>query len=279
MGANAPRRDPRAWQIAILGTLLVVGVTRLGFQVDPSRIAVVLGAALLTQWRFTRALALPRFDPRSALITGLGICLLLRTGSDVVAAFAAVTAIASKFTFRVNGKHVFNPGLFGIVLAVYFTDQAWVSPGQWGQGAMGAFGIASLGLLVVHRSARSDVPVAFALAFAGLVLGRAVWLGNPLAIPLHQLSSGSLLLFTFFMISDPKTMPDARMARVGWAASVAALAFFIEFSLFWPSGPIQALFLLAPLVPVLDRWLPDERYTWRPVTVTAARRLNPSIAA
>jgi len=30
----------------------------------------------------------------------------------------------------------------------------------------------------------------------------------PWAIPLKQLQSGALLLFTFFMISDPKTTPD-----------------------------------------------------------------------
>ena len=46
-----------------------------------------------------------------------------------------------------------------------------------------------------------------------LLLARAFWLGDPLAIPLHQMQSGSLLIFAFFMISDPRTTPDR-----GWAA-------------------------------------------------------------
>jgi len=42
-------------------------------------------------------------------------------------------------------------------------------------------------------------------------------LGEPMTIPFHRLESGSLLLFTFFMISDPKTTPDSRIGRIAFA--------------------------------------------------------------
>jgi len=42
------------------------------------------------------------------------------------------------------------------------------------------------------------------------VIGRSLYVGEPLTIPFHRLESGALLLFTFFMISDPKTTPDSR---------------------------------------------------------------------
>ena len=61
--------------------------------------------------------------------------------------------------------------------------------------------------------------LAFLAFYAGAPLGRALWLGEPLAIPLHRLESGALLLFTFFMISDPKTTPDSRAGRILFAVA------------------------------------------------------------
>ena len=90
------------------------------------------------------------------------------------------------------------------------TGQVWVSPGQWGNVAFFAFLMACLGGLVVNRAARSDVTFAFIAFYMTLVFGRSLWLGEPLAIPLHRLQSGALLLFTFFMISDPRTTPNSR---------------------------------------------------------------------
>jgi Na+-translocating ferredoxin:NAD+ oxidoreductase RnfD subunit len=115
---------------------------------------------------------------------------------------------------------------------------------------------------VVNQAARSDVAYAFVATYAAILAARAAWLGQPWTIPLHQLQSGSLLLFTFFMISDPKTTPNARVARYLFGAAVAAGAAFVAFVLFEPGGPIWALVALSPLVPVLDRIFPGLRYEW-----------------
>lgn len=42
-------------------------------------------------------------------------------------------AIASKFVFSFGEKHFFNPANFGIIFALLLTNNAWVSPGQWGE--------------------------------------------------------------------------------------------------------------------------------------------------
>ncbi|PYO55606.1 MAG: Na+-transporting NADH:ubiquinone oxidoreductase, subunit NqrB, partial [Candidatus Rokuibacteriota bacterium] len=72
----------------------------------------------------------PGFDPRSALISGLSLCLLLRTNSLTLAVLTAALAIASKFVLRVGGKHVFNPTNFALVAMMLLTGAVWVSPGQ-----------------------------------------------------------------------------------------------------------------------------------------------------
>jgi hypothetical protein len=254
--------DPRHLQIAALSALLLYGSTRLGFEVPPQRAALVLGAALLAQLVLGALVGLQRFDPRSALISGLSLCLLLRTESAAVAMLAAVLAVGSKFVVRFRGKHVFNPTNFGIVVTVAATGAAWVSPGQWGAPAFLAFLPACEGGLVVRRALRSDVTAAFLVAHTGILFGRALWLGDPMAIPIHQLESGGLLLFAFFMISDPRTTPDSRAARVLFGTLVASLAGYLQFGLYRPVALLPALFLLSPLVPFLDRVLPGPRYAW-----------------
>ena len=274
-------RDPRHFQIAVLSSLLLWGAFGLDLEVRPGIAAVVLATALATQWLGIRWAGLGRFDPRSPLISALSLTLLLRTTTVWIAALAAVLTIGSKFVVRVprprrresgpaggrppgrvGAKHVFNPTNFGIVAVLLLTDGAWVSPGQWGSAAVAAFAVACLGFLVVRRARRSDVTWAFLGAYGAVVIGRALWLGDPVAIPIHQLANGAFLIFAFFMISDPKTTPDSRAGRVLFACLVAAGAGVVQFGLFRPNGLLWSLAACAPLVPVLDRLLPGDRYDW-----------------
>ena len=255
-------RDPRYYQIAVLASLLAFGLTRLHFEVRPAQAAVTLAAALLTQAICTRLARLPAFDPKSALISGLSLCLLLRTNHVALAALAAAITIASKFVLRVNGKHVFNPTNFGIVVLMALGAPVWVSPGQWGNAAFFAFLMSCLGGLVIHRAARSDVTLAFLAFHAAILFGRALWLGQRMTIPLHQLENGALLLFAFFMISDPKTTPASRAGRILFAALVALGAGTVQFVLFRTNGLLYSLALFSLAVPLLDRLLPGPRYEW-----------------
>ena len=262
MANHRSRSDPRVYQIAVLAGLLVYGIAFLDFEISPTRAALILTSVLFVQYTCTRLWRLETFDPRSPLISGLSLCLLLRTNYAGLAVAAAIVTIASKFLVRVNGKHVFNPTNGGIVAMLLLSDQVWVSPGQWGAVAFFAFLMACAGSLVVNRAARSDVTYAFVACYCALVFGRSLYLGEPFAIPLHRLESGAVLLFTFFMISDPKTTPDSRAGRVCFAALVAFVAWYIQFRLFRTNGLLWALAACSALVPIVDRLLPGARYAW-----------------
>ncbi len=254
--------DPRHYQIAILSALLTYGIFALDFEITTRRAAMVVTTALLTQYGCTRLWDLPRFDARSALISGLSLCLLLRTNFISLALGAAILAVASKFLIQIKGKHLFNPTNFGIVAMMALTGQVWVSPGQWGNIAFFAFLMACLGGLVVNRASRSDVTYAFIAFYMMFVFGRSMWLGEPLTIPLHRLENGALLLFTFFMISDPRTTPNSRPGRILFALMVASGAWYIQFRLFRTNGPLWSLALCSLTVPVIDRLLAASRYEW-----------------
>jgi Na+-transporting NADH:ubiquinone oxidoreductase subunit NqrB len=254
-------RDPRLYQIATLSGLLAYGMSLLRFDVALPQVALTLGAALGAQLVFGRLWRLPRYDPRSALISGLSLCLLLRTEHLWVVPAASVLAVGSKFVLRWRGKHMFNPTNVALV-ALLAAGQAWVSPGQWGSSAFFAFLMACLGGLVVNRALRSDVTAAFLGWHLLFLFGRTYRLGDPLSIPLHQLQSGALLLFAFFMISDPKTTPDSRAGRILFAALVAGGAYFVQFRLYRPNGLLWSLAACSPVVPLIDRLLPGIRYEW-----------------
>lgn len=259
-------RDPRLYQIVSLSALLVYGLLFLHFDISTWQIVVTLIAAQLTQYAGTRYCKLPTFDPKSAVISSLSLCLLLRTDSLAVAALAAIIAIGSKFVIRWKDKHVFNPTNLALVVMLA-TNLGWISPGQWGQVAWFGFLIACLGSLVVTRAARADVTVAFLGFYLALLFARALWLGDPLAIPFHQIESGALLIFAFFMISDPKTTPDSRTGRIIYALLVSLAAFYVQFGFFTPNGPLWGLIACAPLVSLIDRMFPGIRYDWLRPTI------------
>ena len=78
--------DPRLYQIASLGTLLAYGLLWLHFDVSIFQIALTFGTALLTQYAGTRLYKLPAFDPLSAIVSAVGLCIFLRTNYPSVAA-------------------------------------------------------------------------------------------------------------------------------------------------------------------------------------------------
>lgn len=275
---HKPRIDPRLYQIATLTTLLVYGVGWLQFDIHVTTVVLTIGIAQATQWLASRLSGL-RFDPRSAMISALSLCLLLRTNSLALVAIAACVTIAAKFVFRWNDKHIFNPTNFALVFMMLMTGGVWVSPGQWGSTAYFGFLMACLGGLVVNRATRSDVTYAFLAFYVAILLGRAWWLGLPLSIPLHQLQNGAFLLFAFFMISDPKTTPDSRAGRILFAFLVAAGAALIQFGLFRTNGLLWSLAAFALTVPLIDRLLPGRRYSWNGERRPAAPVIHPRTAA
>jgi len=257
------RIDPRWYQIAMLSALLAYGTFGLGFGLGAPRIAATIGTALATQYLCTRLWRLPRFDPLSALISGIGLCTLLRTNGIAATGIAAAIAIASKFILRWRGKHLYNPTNLALVVMLV-AGAGWISPGQYGHVAFVALLMVCLGLTVVCKAGRADVTLAFLGTYAAILFGRSLWMGEPLTIPLHRLQSGLLLQFAFNMISDPRTTPDARAGRLLFGALVALGAGFVQFMLFRTNGPVWSLAACTLLVPALDRWLAGPRHQWKP---------------
>ncbi len=254
--------DTRYYQTAALACLLLINMAWIDFGATPLNSAVAIGSCLVTQAICTRLWGVAHFDPRSALITGLSLSLLLRADDPMLFLAAGAIAMLSKFTLRIDGKHLWNPACFAIVVLHFATPHVWISPGQWGSTLWLALLLALFAIMVLQQARRSDTALFFLGAHAALLAARAYWLGDPWTIPLHQLESGSVLLFTFFMVTDPRTTPDDRWARFGFAVLVAVAGHYLAFFMQLREALYVALFAAAPLVPLLDRVRPARRFTW-----------------
>ncbi|HET6990203.1 MAG TPA: RnfABCDGE type electron transport complex subunit D, partial [Bacteroidia bacterium] len=140
---------------------------------------------------------------------------------------------------------------------------AWISPGQWGSNAVLLFLVGCTGLVVLMRVKRLDTAFAFLISFLGLSFIRNIlYLGWPMDFFWHQFSTGSLLLFSFFMITDPMSTPSSRKARIIWSVLVGALTWWIATKLFVHTAPLWALFFMSPLVPLFDYFFKGEKFAW-----------------
>lgn len=254
--------DPRLFQIFSLGILLAAGAYFRDFSLRPEQVVLTFAAGLLTQaacWRLTPSK--PR-TLRSAIITCLSLTLLLRADNLIAHLIAAAAAIYSKSLLRFRGKHLFNPATFGLIFAIVLIPGTWVSPGQWGGDVAIAAWVVMLGVLVTNRARRGDISWTFLAFYLGALALRVEYLGQRWAVWTHQLESGALLLFAFFMISDPMTGPNGRRGRIVHAAIVAAIAYAWQVSFYHNNGLIWALFIAAPCVPLWDVIWPARKFEW-----------------
>lgn len=262
--------DARHAQILCLASFLLYGILALDWQVDVAKYVVLIGVSLLVQAIGTYWVKGDYGSWRSALISALGLCLLFKSDSLWVCALGALLTIGSKFVLRLNGKHLFNPTNFGIVVTILLTGAAYISPGQWGNGFMIMAFLALAGTQILFKVNRLETGFVFLSTFLAMEFVRNVlWLGWAFDFWGHQFTSGTLLLFSFFMITDPVTTPSHRVARVVWAVLVAMVSYYLLHKQYVYAAPLWALFICSPLTPLFDRLWKGQLFRWRKDALSA----------
>jgi len=246
--------------------LNVLGHTVLGFEQSLATPVTAVLVAYATEillelaesWRLGRR---PRFlggGARRAVdfllsphITGLAVAMLLYANERLLpVAFAAATAIGSKYLFRVgtNGasRHVFNPSNLGITATLLaFPWVGIAQPYMFTENLKGGWAWALPAVIVCSGSFLNTVftrrmPLILAW-LGGFVLQAAIRhfvFGNLFLPSLNPMTGVAFLLFTFYMVTDPATTPVTRRGQIGFGLSMAAaygllMSFHIVFGLFF----------------------------------------------
>jgi len=178
-----------------------------------------------------------------AHISALAVGMLVYANERLwVVVFAAAVAVASKALIRVrmgpvmaNGvpvtRHVFNPSNFAIAVVLFLFP--WVGgapPYQFVTNVTGGWDV-MLPLLVfttgslVNTKFTGRMPLvgAWVGGFVAQALVRAAVNGTPWEAGLAPMTGLAFVLYTFYMITDPGTTPEAPRAQVAFGISVAAV--------------------------------------------------------
>jgi len=260
------QKDARYYQIISLSSFLCVGIMLLGWHADALKYIMIFGTCILTQYVFARLNNQSIDTLKSAMITALGLCLLFKANQPILYVCVAFIAIAGKYIVRSQEKHYINPANFGIILTILLFGNAWISPGQWGSQLYLMLLVAIAGLLVLNKVSRLDTGLVFLFTYLGLEFYlNILFKGWPLDFFLHQSCNGALLLFSFFMITDPVSSPNHAGARMLWAMSIAVLSYYLSTYYFINGAPLWSLFVLAPFTYILDKLFPSKRFYWNDI--------------
>lgn len=311
------RRDPRLKLSAIVITLHALGQTVLDWKVSIAQILISMAVCGLIEgvvtFRNTRVL----MWPASGVLTGSSIALILRVSGTVHGDYwslhgiqfyvlAGVVSLLSKHLVRPTGRHLFNPSNVGIVwcLLVVGPNHVFAQYLWWGPSILGqilAYVVILFGAFWVLRSVRMiPMAVSFTVTFAVLIglfaLGGrefiAIWHDGPIGGMEYWVNvalSAEVLVFVFFMISDPQTAPKAPQARVLYGATVAvvaaALIFFQHTEFGIKVSILSSLTFVCAVVPMMEaavrRWRERKEAadTVIPRAAPGAARLAPSLRA
>lgn len=199
----------------------------------------------------------------SAVITALSLGLLLRTSFEGYIYFAAIIAIISKRFIKFKDAHIFNPANFAIMfILITLPEKSWVASGVWGKYWLAILLFLGIGMFVTKKARRLDMPFSFLGFYLGMHALRLLWLGDPFELLLFRANSLALIIFSFFMISDPKTTPRNSKARILFSCIVAMIALFYDAVLFERNGLFWALAIASPTTILFNKYLSGEKYQW-----------------
>jgi Na+-transporting NADH:ubiquinone oxidoreductase subunit NqrB len=245
-------RDPRLHLALVTISLHVLGQVAFDFRLSIAQILLAVATAgaleLVLTARRSRVIAWPA----SALLTGNGIAFILRVpgtehgdwwslhGWWLYVGTAAV-AIVSKYVIRFRGRHVLNPSNGALVATFLLFGPERADPLEfwWAPMSVGLVLALSVivggGILILRHVRLLTVAVAFwttfaagmgVLTLAGHALTASWHLGPLTGVELWRavVLSPEILVFLFFMITDPRTVPSSQRGRLVYAIGVGFLA-------------------------------------------------------
>jgi Na+-translocating ferredoxin:NAD+ oxidoreductase RnfD subunit len=284
-------RDPRLHVASVIITIHVLGQIGLHFRVSvPQILAAIITTAIIEialTFRSSRAFVWPA----SAMLTGSGVALILRvvgtppddpwnTDSWYVFAGVAAFALLTKYVIKYRSTHVFNPSNIGLVVAFVVLGSTRVEPLDFWWAPLNVWMIAAYaviivgGLLITRRLHLLVLAAAFWLTLS-LGVGTlaasdhcmvANWSFTPVCGVDYWrviVTSPEVLIFLFFMITDPKTTPAGQVGRLFFGVLVAIASTLLmapqtnEFGT--KVGLLAGLVVICAARPLLDRVVPEPR--------------------
>ena len=305
-------RDSRLHVAGVVITLHTLGQVGLGFHVSVPQILSAILTCFALQVAITFREKRAFVWPASAMLTGSGIALILRVPSTPVGdhwsfhqwwMFSGIAAFSllTKFIVRRNGSHVFNPSNVGLVIAFIVLGSSRVEPLDfwWAPLTNPAMVIAYLvilvgGSLIINRLGLLTTVISFWLVLtAGTAINAASgqcftarWAFAPVCgtnMWLTLITSPEIFIFTYFMITDPRTVPQGRVGRIVFGALVGVVCVMLmapqETEFGAKVALLAGLTLMTAVRPLVEHMVPTAGAEDDRLGVFIRRALNGTAAA
>jgi Na+-translocating ferredoxin:NAD+ oxidoreductase RnfD subunit len=245
-------KDPRLHLAATITSLQVLGQVAFHFRLSIAQILISLGTCAVIEVAITLRKQRVLMWPASALLTGNGVAFILRVPGERHGdwwslrswwLYAAVAggSLLSKHIVKWRGEHLFTPSNVGLVVCFLLLGRTraepldlWWGPMSWWMALALAIIVAG-GFAILTRLRLLRVALTFWASF-GAAVGVLALAGHEMTARWHLgpiagvhfwwvlVSSPEVLVFLFFMITDPKTAPRCDRARVVYAVTLGLLA-------------------------------------------------------
>jgi Na+-translocating ferredoxin:NAD+ oxidoreductase RnfD subunit len=298
-------RDPRLHLAATIISLHVIGQVWLHFELSLTQILVSILTAATLELGIVFAERRVIAWPASAMLTGNGVAFVLRVNGTQHGdwwswhgwyVFAAVSALGllSKHLVRSGERPVFNPSNVALVLCFLVLGTGRVNPLDFWWGPMSGPMIAVVCVLVAGAAAVTRRVGMLSLSltcWASFALGLAVpaLLGHAMRArwsltPVTDwtwwrilVTSPEVIVFLFFMVTDPKTTPRSPRGRVLFGAVVGLTAAALVAPArteFWAKVSVLA----ALVVVCAGRWVLSRLPATLPARLTARTAVPAAVA-
>jgi len=245
-------RDPRLHLAATITSLQVIGQVGFHFEVSIAQILLALGTSAVLEVAIAMRTQRVILWPASAMLTGNGVAFVLRVPGTAhgdwwsvrgwwIFVGTAAISLLSKYVIRWRGEHLFNPSNFGLVVCFLALGRNRAAPLDFWWGPTSAWLALALvvivagGFAILWRLKLLRVALGFWVSFAAAI-GVLALAGHTMTARWHLgpisgfhlwwvlVTSPEVLVFLFFMITDPKTAPRLPQSRLVYAVSLGLLA-------------------------------------------------------
>jgi Na+-translocating ferredoxin:NAD+ oxidoreductase RnfD subunit len=233
----------------LLGAHLSVGVLESWWQT-----ALAIGVAVLFEIVLGKLFYGKIPHLASAYISGISVGILVRSPYFWPYALCSAISITSKYVLRVKGRHLWNPSNFGIAAMLFLAPATVASLSiQFGNSIGPMIVIWTLGAIIISRLKRLHICVTYVLSFLAFGALRSLITGHAFAAEIAPITGPMYQLFTFFMITDPKTTVSSRKGQMLVAFLVALMEAILR--LFqYVHAPYYALFIVGPIANLVEMW-------------------------
>lgn len=259
-------KNPQIYQTTFLMIILNLGINFYWLYFDYTKFFLVFLSCIGFDLMYTKLTSWKWLWPYSGINAGFWISFFLRTDILILYVLAAFFAITSKYIFRINGKHFFNPSNFWtFILLALLPQLTWTNPLQWGKiNNLNDLYFLILGLILLLWFLviwRVFVGVGknllwLVLPFMGVHLLAYFIFGDVWSfISFTKWYTPAFFIFTFFMLTDPQITPDNNWSKWLFAANTAILIYLLQFFINENYSTLASLFLMTitlPIVRILD---------------------------